>query len=311
MEGPAQCYVLYANGWDSKTTLCSMDKVVVDGSAIGTPRTSVIPDAKPRFDPVPTLDPSTTMHRETLFGFIKDPIDASIVAEAVDTGKLPLTSLNCQIRSGSVVVLSAESVPGWKDSRMWSPSKSIGRFLLAREVEQIPQHQSQPTSQPSPNRGNQFNLRPGTRLVEQNGLAKRTITLTASSGTRYHIISYFTPQDILHLYQKERPTERKIGFLYPPSEMPEFQDLLETLKHQAELISLPPSMIPLYQDEDSLSTASSDLGSDSDSDYDDYETRRRRRRRRRRENMSPLLLPSSFDLQYEKRVTGFSLFKTD
>ncbi|ORY19919.1 hypothetical protein BCR33DRAFT_730682 [Rhizoclosmatium globosum] len=287
MEGPAQCYVLYANGWDSKTTLCSMDKV-------WTPRTSVIPDAKPRFDPVLP---------ETLFGFIKDPIDASIVAEAVDTGKLPLTSLNCQIRSGVV--------PGWKDSRMWSPSKSIGRFLLAREVEQIPQHQSQPTSQPSPNRGNQFNLRPGTRLVEQNGLAKRTITLTASSGTRYHIISYFTPQDILHLYQKERPTERKSGFLYPPSEMPEFQDLLETLKHQAELISLPPSMIPLYQDEDSLSTASSDLGSDSDSDYDDYETRRRRRRRRRRENMSPLQLPSSFDLQYEKRVTGFSLFKTD
>ncbi|KAJ3383833.1 hypothetical protein HDU80_001142 [Chytriomyces hyalinus] len=111
--------------------------------------------------------------------------------------------------------------PGPKDSL----ARISGAFLLYRQV--------QPTSSAAKNhtvvqreKSSLFittSVRGNTRLIP-NGLAKRTITLTAqSTGEKFRVISYFYPHDVEHLYSRKVVHQ---GFLQTPSQAQEFQDFV-------------------------------------------------------------------------------------
>ncbi|KAJ3281772.1 hypothetical protein HDU79_010508 [Rhizoclosmatium sp. JEL0117] len=160
---------------------------------------------------------------ETFFGWIRDRTDAMIIVEATIRGQLnpvlPYTQTsNSSVRSGSVVVFTQKSNDAhsirWRDGRVWTTSKLSEGFLLYRE--------SEPASKP--NRGRETcglypagTLRPGTKTIP-DGMCKRTITITASDGNQYRVISYFYPKEI-EGYFTGRPHSCALKM---PSDMPEF-----------------------------------------------------------------------------------------
>ncbi|KAJ3233588.1 hypothetical protein HDU77_000552 [Chytriomyces hyalinus] len=175
---------------------------------------------------------------ETWFGFIKEKKDAQILVDACAANLLtPIRELSSstsgstlEIRSGSVIIIQETSTTPaqktrWRDSFSWSSSRISGAFLLYRQV--------QPTSAAAKNhtvvqreKSSLFittSVRGNTRLIP-NGLAKRTITLTAqSTGEKFRVISYFYPHDVEHLYSRKVLHQ---GFLQTPSQAQEFQDLV-------------------------------------------------------------------------------------
>ncbi|KAI9330852.1 hypothetical protein BDR26DRAFT_691619 [Obelidium mucronatum] len=217
---------------------------------------------------------------EINFRFVKEPIDAAILAEAASIDLVPLNqACDVHVRSGSVFIMTVDDALKWNDGMMWSPAKAVGRFTLSRQVEQM-QCGHVENSLMHDQSNSEVSLAQGTQLVE-NGLYKRSITVKSTKGYRFHIVSYFNPVDILHLYTHSPENDistNNAEMLKPPSTMPQFQDILKNLirliystRHTPELIALPPSVIPF---EDST---------DGDTDYDSDDN-----------PISPLLLPSSF-----------------
>ncbi|KAJ3387767.1 hypothetical protein CcCBS67573_g07737 [Chytriomyces confervae] len=184
---------------------------------------------------------------ETWFGFIKEKKDAQILVDACAANLLtpirelsPSTSSTLEIRSGSVIILQETSTTPaqktrWRDSFSWSSSRISGAFLLYRQVE--------PSSTAVKNhtvvqreKSSLFittSVRGNTRLIP-NGLAKRTITLTAqSTGEKFRVISYFYPHDVEQFYSRKVLHQ---GFLQTPSQAQEFQDLI-AVAHQAVVMT--------------------------------------------------------------------------
>ena len=71
------------------------------------------------------------------------------------------------IRSGSVFVfLESESrIRRWTDGKTWSPSRIMGEFLMYKETD-------------------------GNESVREDGLMKRTISLSVGSGEAFHVVAY-------------------------------------------------------------------------------------------------------------------------
>ncbi|KAI9330860.1 Gti1/Pac2 family-domain-containing protein [Obelidium mucronatum] len=175
---------------------------------------------------------------------------------------LPLIVSGLSIRSGSVIIFPERKdqvqQSRWRDGGQWSASRISGAFLLYREIESIgkgiSKHQRHgqeagsmfgtklrpntrfpnglTLNRPDTNERTDSemfsttSLRQNTRLIN-NGMAKRTISLTGSDGNRYRVISYFYPSDVEHLYKKQDPIGgRTPETLNTPSQMPEFEHLL-------------------------------------------------------------------------------------
>ncbi|KAI9324092.1 hypothetical protein BDR26DRAFT_926138 [Obelidium mucronatum] len=165
---------------------------------------------------------------ETFFGFVRDKSDASILVEAVISGRLqavshfPTEPGGLPFRSGSLIVFCESKRVRWRDGGLWTTSKASGDFLLYREVcpddgalpSELEVEDSLVFTTP--------NVRPQTRLVP-NGMAKRTITLMGSDGLRYRVIGYFRPRDVEHYYRQT--TQVPLVHLPLPSDIPHLSQL--------------------------------------------------------------------------------------
>ncbi|KAI8620704.1 hypothetical protein BC830DRAFT_459167 [Chytriomyces sp. MP71] len=121
-----------------------------------------------------------------------------------------------EAKSGDVIVIpeSNRVVRRWRDNIQWSPSRAFGPFLLYRQVEPIPKNTVTSIPLKYSFRRVQSNvaaleptfsaktLKAGTRVME-NGLTKRTISLTGSDGQKHRVISYYTPNDVIEMCQRE------------------------------------------------------------------------------------------------------------
>ncbi|TPX67976.1 hypothetical protein CcCBS67573_g07346 [Chytriomyces confervae] len=86
------------------------------------------------------------------------------------------------------------------DGLNWSYSRISGSFLLYREVEPTPQHShNTPPQIPENNEFILRSVRPNTQLIP-GGLAKRTMTVEGSCGTKFRLINYFYPNHVQHHY---------------------------------------------------------------------------------------------------------------
>ncbi|ORY53887.1 hypothetical protein BCR33DRAFT_711224 [Rhizoclosmatium globosum] len=149
----------------------------------------------------PSPEHSHNARVETFFGFIKDPLDATLLVEACVQGLLkPVTTITgstcSNIRSGTTIVFLESSADNsrlrFRDGRSWTSSKLSNGFLLYRETEsdKVPVDKRNLERREKSTLFSSSNVRNGTRLVV-NGLAKRTISLTGSDGNRYRVINYF------------------------------------------------------------------------------------------------------------------------
>ncbi|KAI8622706.1 Gti1/Pac2 family-domain-containing protein [Chytriomyces sp. MP71] len=155
----------------------------------------------------------------SFFGFIEEPMDAVTVVEACIAGKLNFFQGEApyyKAKSGDVIVIpeSNRVVRRWRDNIQWSPSRAFGPFLLYRQVEPMPKDAVTSIPLKYSFRRVQSNsaaleptfsvntLKAGTRLVE-NGLTKRTISLSGSDGQKHRVINYYTANDVIEMCQRE------------------------------------------------------------------------------------------------------------
>ncbi|KAI8831463.1 Gti1/Pac2 family-domain-containing protein [Chytriomyces cf. hyalinus JEL632] len=155
--------------------------------------------------------PRIIQSSETWTGFIKDHADAKCIVESVVAGQLlavnnfPVMMSGVRIRSGTVLVFAEKTAKvekmRWRDGLNWSYSRISGSFLLYREVEPIPQY-SHNNTPPQILENSEFilrSVRPNTQLIP-GGLAKRTMTVEGSCGTKFRLINYFYPNHVQHHY---------------------------------------------------------------------------------------------------------------
>ncbi|KAJ3067806.1 hypothetical protein HDU98_008988 [Podochytrium sp. JEL0797] len=177
---------------DSTSTPLNTVASATENIAPGPPaETNTQPKPKPYF--------------ETFYGFLEDPMDALFVIEGCVRGELEAfrgtarEMARVDLRSGTVIVVPDDSV-------------HIKRWRV--QIENIPAATSAPTLTPPASKYahlgvskltgiqpafSQHTLKPNTQLMP-NGLTKRTITLEASDGLKYRVISYYTPEDVFDMY---------------------------------------------------------------------------------------------------------------
>ncbi|KAI9330859.1 hypothetical protein BDR26DRAFT_871038 [Obelidium mucronatum] len=140
---------------------------------------------------------------ETFHGFIKDPIDAAILAEAVIANllkpfRVTETVSHLLIGHGTVVVLEPEAIQS-SELVFCKVGKSLasacGLFSIYREVE--PTVNNNYDSSQSRHHPQTKQLQP--KLVP-NGLCKKVITVIGSDTRSYCIVSYFRAKDVAHHY---------------------------------------------------------------------------------------------------------------
>ncbi|KZT60532.1 hypothetical protein CALCODRAFT_480622 [Calocera cornea HHB12733] len=157
------------------------------------------------------------------------------------------------IRSGAIFIFEEKrsGIKRWTDSREWSPSRILGNYLIYRELDpNRPDRQSKGTSHASSvsngkvRRGSTSEETTGpmrellgslkeSEDFQKGGLMKKTITITFDTNTpharAHHIISYYTPEDVLEgrllpisklaLFQGMEPAHEWLDpthFRYPP-----------------------------------------------------------------------------------------------
>ncbi|KAJ3402552.1 hypothetical protein HDU80_004976 [Chytriomyces hyalinus] len=146
----------------------------------------------------------------TFWGHVVDAADAQVLVEAVVAGVLPEFGRRRMVvvvgeQSGRrqqqraddddlvCIRLGSGTVLVWEDSerltrtvlaknRRWSSPWRQGQFQLSRELDI---HAS------------------GEKCIH-NGFCKKWISVQASNGKRYLVISYFTPSDVAHLYDGQK-----------------------------------------------------------------------------------------------------------
>lgn len=147
-------------------------------------------------------------------GFVETTGDALRLIQAARQGIIPRITrrLNdferrSMIRSGAVFVFSVDEsgMKRWTEGLAWSPSRMSGNFLIYREVTERtstrsgskrPYTSSTSMSDPGPQTHERDAYKPG-------GLVKKTITVDID-GADYHLISYYTEEDI-HSGRLQRP----------------------------------------------------------------------------------------------------------
>ncbi|TFK50204.1 hypothetical protein OE88DRAFT_1736466 [Heliocybe sulcata] len=147
-------------------------------------------------------------------GFVETTGDALRLIQAARQGIIPRITrrLNdferrSMIRSGAVFVFSVDEsgMKRWTEGLAWSPSRMSGNFLIYREV----------TERTTSRSGNKRPYTSSASLSDSGapthereaykpgGLVKKTITVDID-GADYHLISYYTEEDI-HSGRLQRP----------------------------------------------------------------------------------------------------------
>ncbi|KAI9224931.1 Gti1/Pac2 family-domain-containing protein [Blastocladiella britannica] len=165
---------------------------------------------------------------ESYFGTLETIHDVLLIVEGVRRGVLNRVTRRLSplyrdaIRSGSVFVrVEGEArIQRWTDGKTWSPSRLQGSFLVYKECEERPRptrpspssnvarSTHSPSSPPLPSTGaarssdsdestptalRKGNRRPRLRgdfIPRADGLIKRTITVTTSTGVIFHVVAY-------------------------------------------------------------------------------------------------------------------------
>ncbi|KAL7279157.1 hypothetical protein ACG7TL_006997 [Trametes sanguinea] len=171
-------------------------------------------------------------------GFVDTTMDALRLIEAARRGLIPRVTrrLNdferrTMIKSGAVFIFSVEEsgIKRWTEGLAWSQSRISGNFLLYREV-----------ADRSARTAHHFADLPGYTHAghmpephlsyKQRGLIKKQTITVKIDGSDYHLISYYTQED-LNAGLLRRPTSRpdlmaidippeltrSTNFRYPPS----------------------------------------------------------------------------------------------
>lgn len=199
-------------------------------------------------------------------GFIHTTHDALIIVEATLQGKLSHIARRPHEKERGSVILSgnvfvyeenASGIKRWTDGIQWSPSRIMNNFLVYRELDQPwPQGQKKVAKKRKRSADHGTDVAPSTapegyvsqtaeedrRLVgslvdsygfKQNGLVKRTLTIT-HNGVAHHIISYYTLADI------------KNGKFHRPLFDPKLRDISPRLS----LINNPHLKFPLHDNDE-------------------------------------------------------------
>lgn len=190
---------------------------------------------------------------ESYHGYIRTQIDAILLFEASRMGFIPRIRRRLsererlQIRSGSIYIWDEREagMRRWTDGKSWSASRVSGSFLTYREMEgsrkALPHHahsssddvaslgsnrkrknsdphakRSSPGASPSPSDdGSDSHSGPGEEgyRYKQGGLFKQSFSITTSTQVKFHLIAYYTKENVAS------------GKLVQPSTDPRFKDL--------------------------------------------------------------------------------------
>ncbi|KAI9142952.1 Gti1/Pac2 family-domain-containing protein [Paraphysoderma sedebokerense] len=89
-------------------------------------------------------DSTNPVRFETFWGNVEDTVDALLIFQAIQEGKLPKVRRRLVekerkgIRSGSIFVFDSETgIKRWTDGRLWSPSRIQGNFLVVSVTQYI------------------------------------------------------------------------------------------------------------------------------------------------------------------------------
>lgn len=203
---------------------------------------------------------------ETYVGIIRSPADAITLFEACRLGLLPRVCRRLsekerqQIKSGSVFVWDEREagMRRWTDGKSWSASRVSGSFLTYREMEgkrsggntSFP-HRSGIT--PDGSRGsddgeNGNDDQPDGYRYKPDGLMKQSFSITTSSGSHLHLISYFSRIQHQQQHLKQPTTDLSLRHIkpapgmYPESSVTDTQSMPAVTR--SPMIQGPPSQAP-------------------------------------------------------------------
>ncbi|KAL7751004.1 hypothetical protein RI367_003584 [Sorochytrium milnesiophthora] len=193
---------------------------------------------------------------ETYFGRIEGVYDVLLVAEACRRGLLPLVKQRLSetrrhtVRDGSVFVwLESEAgIKRWTDGKTWSPSRLSGSFLIYREC--FPKTLLEDLS-----RRPQFDIKHGHRgdyCYLPRGLFKKTISVETTNNLRFHMVMYYTEEDLLPMQHNHNPQ----AAVRPQFSSPSTDPRLRNLVIPADLYPKIESHNSFYRGEDELPSSS-------------------------------------------------------
>ncbi|KII89695.1 hypothetical protein PLICRDRAFT_684993 [Plicaturopsis crispa FD-325 SS-3] len=165
---------------------------------------------------------------EPFYGYVETTEHALRLVHAARQGVIPRITrrLNdserrTMIKSGAVFVFDVEEsgIRRWTEGLLWSPSRIVGNFLVYREINERDNsrgaHQrTYDQDSPAATKTESPTLLPklpsllaNQGAMKQNGLMKKTITITMDNSN-LHLISYYTEDDIKSGKLK-KPTSRR------------------------------------------------------------------------------------------------------
>lgn len=168
------------------------------------------------------------------FGFVETRDDALMLIQACVRGSLhfaqrrpTLSERPSVAQSGHVFIYEekASGIQRWSDGRHWSPSRVLGEFLIYGEKLTAP-HESHAVGSDNEPRPEEDGAEGWHRRLygplarsfhfQPQSLVKKTIKVkdTAHFGTRWHLISYYRPVDVLR-GQLQTPTTDQDLVLQP------------------------------------------------------------------------------------------------
>ncbi|RKP36429.1 Gti1/Pac2 family-domain-containing protein, partial [Dimargaris cristalligena] len=144
---------------------------------------------------------------ETYYGYIETGHDALLLFEACRQGRFSRVQRRLSdkerstIRSGSIFVWDEEEsgMRRWTDGKTWSPSRVLGCFLTYQELE---------------TKRRSIKASPTALSVKNDGLVKKSLSLSTYNGHKLHLICYYSKRDV---------QERR---LRSPSMDPQFTNLV-------------------------------------------------------------------------------------
>lgn len=153
---------------------------------------------------------------ETYHGYVRTPLDAIYLFEACRNGRLPRVQRRLSekerqlIKAGSIFVWDEREagMRRWTDGKAWSASRVSGSFLTYREME----GKKSISSTTALNSDDESNSESGIISISQdgfkykaNGLMKQSFSITTTTGTKLHLISYY-PRSHTNLSKLKTPS---------------------------------------------------------------------------------------------------------
>ncbi|CAN6616429.1 hypothetical protein TRVA0_006S02872 [Trichomonascus vanleenenianus] len=155
---------------------------------------------------------------ESYYGHVRTQLDAILLFEACRKGIIPRISRRLtererlQIRSGSIYVWdeTEASMRRWTDSKTWSASRVSGSFLTYREMEPMPHR---PTPYAKRKKGGE------SHRYKVGGLFKQSFSITTSTNLKFHMICYYTKEDLVSGKLLQPSMDPKLKNIALPLEM--------------------------------------------------------------------------------------------